>query len=102
MHDLLSDSENWIKEARDFWLSKGIKLEPGSQVKDIEATESAIGFTFPLDMKELYQVVNGFENFDWTPGMISIWSLKRIEKEYMAASDKRFVGFCDFLISLSG
>src|ERR1700743_3702634 len=98
MHDLSSDDKNWVQEARDFWLSRGIKLEPGSQVKDIEATEAAVGFIFPLDMKELYRVFNGFENCDWTPGMISIWPLKRIEKEYVAAADKSFVGFCDFLI----
>ena len=99
MSDLSTDIKNWVQVARDFWLARAIKLENGAKPEDIESTESFIGFVFPSEMKELYNTVNGFENWDWTPGMISIWPLERIRDEYKTGDDRNFVGFCDFLIN---
>jgi hypothetical protein len=93
------DDNDWVQLTKSLWLSKGINLEPGARSENVEATEIAIGFVFPLDMKKLYKVVNGFENWDWTPGMISMWPMERIREEYLTGNDKNFVGFCDFLIN---
>jgi hypothetical protein len=77
----------------------GLQLESGARLEDIEATELCIGFTFPPDMKELYQVVNGFKNWGWTKNMISVWPMERIREEYGTSRDKIFIGFCDYLIN---
>jgi hypothetical protein len=99
MNHLSINDNYWVQVTKSLWLSKGIKLEPGAKIEDIESTEAAVGVSFPLDMKELYKVVNGFENWDWTPGMISVWPMERIREEYLISDDKNFVGFCDFLIN---
>jgi SMI1/KNR4 family protein SUKH-1 len=99
MNNLPPDKNHWIQAARDLWASQGINLETGAKAEDIESTESFVGFVFPLEMKELYKGVNGFENWDWTPGMISLWPMERIREEYKTGDDKNFVAFCDFLIN---
>jgi hypothetical protein len=94
-----SNPIHWTSIAMDYWSSLGISLQAGAHLEEIARTESAVGFAFPADMRELYQRVNGFRNFDWTPGMISIWPLDRIRVEYLEGEDRNFVGFCDFLIN---
>jgi cell wall assembly regulator SMI1 len=82
------DDNDWVQLTRSLWLSKGINLEAGAKLEDIEATEVLVGFIFPLEMKDLYKVVNGFQNWDWTPGMISMWPMERIREEYLTGDDK--------------
>jgi hypothetical protein len=100
MQELPIDSNYWVQATRSLWLNRGLKLESGALIADIESTELAVGFQFPADMKELYLVVNGFRDWDMdVDNMISIWPMERIREEYKANSDKNFVGFCDFLIN---
>jgi len=100
MQEPPSDKYNWVTAMRTLWLQRGIKLEPGVPLTEIEATELNVGIQFPSDMKELYQVVNGFKDSDMDlSSMISIWSIERIREEHLASPDKNFVGFCDYLIN---
>jgi cell wall assembly regulator SMI1 len=63
----------WVQTTKEAWLSQRIKLKPGTQHETIEATETAVGFNFPTEMSALYQMVNGFKDWDWTKGMICLW-----------------------------
>lgn len=65
----------------------------------IKTFEARIDFQFPPDFRELYQKVNGFEDFDWNIHMFSLWSLDRIAKEYQKDDDDNYVGFFDYLIN---
>lgn len=94
-----SDIEAWVKATKKEWLSKLINLEPGTQQGTIDETEAVIGFKFPMEMRALYLVVNGFKDCAWTKGMISLWPMARIQEEYHLCRDKNFVGFCDYLIN---
>ena len=99
MQEIPIDNNPWIQATRSLWLKRGLKLESGAPIADIESTELALGFSFPSDMKALYQVVNGFRDCDMdVDSMISIWPMERIREEYNAGKDKNFVGFCDYCI----
>ena len=100
MQALPIDINPWVQVTRSLWLKRDLKLEPGASIADIESTELELDFHFPADMKDLYQVVNGFKDWDMdVDSMISIWPMERIRDEYHAGSDKNFIGFCDFLIN---
>jgi hypothetical protein len=99
MMELTPDNSHWAHSVKDLWLLSGLNLEFGTQVEDMECTESFVGFKFPPDMKELYQLVNGFKDWDSNKSTISIWPMVRIRDEYETSRDKNFVGFCDYLIN---
>lgn len=100
MQDEPTDNNLWSEATHSLWLNRGLKLEPGASIADIEATELEVGFQFPADMKALYLVVNGFRDWDMDlPSVVSIWPMERIREEYITNSDKNFVGFGDFLIN---
>ncbi len=90
--------QNWIQEAISRWNATKVKLNPPASLLDIEKAELALNFKFSEDFKQLYLVVNGFEDCDWQQHMFSFWSLDRILNEYKESDDKDFIGFCDFLI----
>jgi hypothetical protein len=90
---------NWVEAAKKGWLSIPIKIQPGVPRELIATVEAAIGFSFPDDMRALYQVVNGFKDGDWAQGMIFLWPMEQIREEYKMNGDPNFVGFCDFLIN---
>jgi len=93
------DLHVWAVATRKEWLSQSIKLEPGALLEAIALTETAVGYTFPTEMQILYQFVDGFNNWDWTEGMISLWPMLRIREEYKTNGNPNFVGFADFLIN---
>jgi|SRR5476651_2182357 len=90
--------ENWIQDAIDCWNSSNTDINPPASISEIENVEIVLKFKFPEDFKQLYLVVNGFENYEWQEHMFSFWSLDRIVEEYKEFSDNDFIGFCDFLI----
>jgi hypothetical protein len=94
-----SDILSWTDRAILVWTNSGIKFQPGVSLNIITSYEAQLDFQFQLDFKELYQKVNGFEDFDWNKHMFSLWSLERILKEYRENNDNNYVGFCDYLIN---
>jgi hypothetical protein len=99
MNHSLFEIEAWVEATKKEWLSKQIKLEPGAQPGTIDDTEAVADFKFPIEMRALYLVVNGFKDCDMTEGMISLWPMERVQEEYHLCGDKNFVGFCDYLIN---
>lgn len=93
------DLQSWAEAVKREWLSKLIKIEPGATPESIAETEAAVSFSFPEDMRALYLMVDGFKDWDWTEGMISVWPMDRIREEYEINRDRNFVGFCDYLIN---
>jgi hypothetical protein len=93
------DFHSWAAVTKKDWLSRSIKLEPGARPEEIALTEEAVDFAFPTEMQVLYQLVDGFNNWDWTEGMISLWPMQRIREEYKVNRNSNFVGFADFLIN---
>ena len=87
----------WTDSVISFWKSKGIHLQSGATLEEIEETEKIVGIKFPEDFKVLYSKVDGFRDNDWNENMISLWPLSRIHDEYGRYPD--FVGFSDFLIN---
>ncbi|MBN9385451.1 MAG: hypothetical protein J0H74_32155 [Chitinophagaceae bacterium] len=93
------DFHAWATATKKEWLSKSIKLERGASPEAIVLAEAATSFSFPTEMRILYQLVDGFNNWDWTEGMISLWPMQRIREEYKLNENPNFVGFADFLIN---
>ncbi|MEN0053336.1 MAG: SMI1/KNR4 family protein [Mucilaginibacter sp.] len=91
--------ENWIEEVITKWQLEGVRLNPPAAISDIEEVESILDFRFPEDFKAFYSVINGFDGLDWQEHMFTFWPLKLIIEDFEAASDKSFIGFCDFLIN---
>jgi hypothetical protein len=54
MNHIPIDDMHWVQTAKNLWLSNGINLEAGSQLKDIEATESAVGLRRDYAIFESY------------------------------------------------
>jgi cell wall assembly regulator SMI1 len=77
-----SEILGWTGQAILTWTNSGIKLQQGLSLNTIMDFEEQLNFQFPQDFKELYQKVNGFEDFEWNKQMFSLWSLNRILKEY--------------------
>jgi hypothetical protein len=94
-----SEILGWTGEAILTWTNSGIKLRQGHSLNAIVDFEEQLNFQFPQDFKELYQKVNGFEDFEWNKHMFSLWSLDRILKEFQEDDNNNYVGFCDYLIS---
>jgi hypothetical protein len=93
-----SQTLSWTDRAISTWTKSGIKLQSGLSLDVIMHFEMQLGFQFPPDFRELYQKVNGFEDFDWNKDMFSLWSLERILKEYKEDDNDNYVGFCDYFI----
>lgn len=91
--------ENWINEAISKWNLAKTRLNSGASVTEIENAETLLNFKFPSDFKNLYLVVNGFQELDWQEHMFYFWPLERIIEEFTDSSDKNFIGFCDFLLA---
>jgi hypothetical protein len=94
-----SEILGWAGQAILTWTNSGIKLQQGLSLNTIMDFEEQLNFQFPQDFKELYQKVNGFEDFEWNKHMFSLWSLDRILKEFQEDDNNNYVGFCDYLIS---
>src|ERR1700761_1498076 len=91
--------ERWIEEALDSWEMSQTKLNPPASILEIEKVEGFLQFKFPEDFKQLYTVINGFQDLDWQEHMFCFWSLDRIVDEFESSNDKNFIGFCDFLLA---
>jgi hypothetical protein len=94
-----SDILSWTDEAISTWTKNGIKFQAGLSLEVIMTFEVQLHFRFPPDFRELYQKVNGFEDFYLNKHMFSLWSLERILKEYREDNDDNYLGFCDYLIN---
>jgi hypothetical protein len=92
--------ENWVRDAVNHWVIKAIRLNPGCTVDQFENVEALLGLKFPKEFKQLYLTVNGFVDFEWDANMFSIWSLERIVNEFNDSTDKEFVVFCDYFLSV--
>jgi hypothetical protein len=90
---------SWTDQAILLWKEKSIKLNAGLSQNEIAEFEKLLNFTFPQDFIELYQKVNGFEDFEWNNELFSLWSLDRISKEYQEGNSEKYIGFCDYLIN---
>jgi SMI1 / KNR4 family (SUKH-1) len=91
--------KNSIIDILQQWREERIKLNPAASSGLITEVETAMGFSFPEEFKELYTQVNGFSDYDWRENMFSIWPLERILEEYNGSDDKNFIAFSDFLIN---
>lgn len=91
--------ETWINEAISKWNLAKTKQNHGASIADIENAENILNFKFPADFKNLYLVVNGFQDLDWQEHMFYFWPIDRIIEEYAVSSDEDFIGFCDFLLA---
>jgi hypothetical protein len=91
--------ENWILKAVHSWESSNTQMNPPALISEIEKAEVALNFKFPEDFKQLYQVVNGFPNLAWQEHMFCFWPLEMIIEESERWTDKKFIGFCDFLLA---
>ncbi len=92
-------NSNWIDQAISFWQEKGIKLNTGLSKNEIAEFEKLLNYSFPQEFIELYQKVNGFEDFGWNNEMFSLWSLDRVLKEYQESNVENYIGFSDYLIN---
>ncbi|GAB5524140.1 MAG: hypothetical protein Roseis2KO_20120 [Roseivirga sp.] len=82
------------------WKSKGIGLNPGASLKQIQRLEVQIDFQFPESCKNVYQSVNGFNDWDWTPNMFSFFPIERIKEEYETKGYwKDFIPIFDYMIN---
>lgn len=89
----------WTAKIIKLWKSQKIDFSPPATIEAINTTEEIINFQFPDDFKEFYLKLDGFEDWDWTKNMFSIWPLARIVEEYHNESDKSFIVFADYLIN---
>lgn len=91
--------DSWPNSIFTFWKSKGIAFNDTDATEEslLEA-EKAIHFEFPVSFRQFYKIANGFEAYDWTENMISIWCIERIVEEYPFRNHTNFVAFADFLI----
>ena len=92
--------ENWVQIVIEKWRSEGVKLNSPATIANIEKTESAIGFKFPDDFKELYLKMDGFEGLDWQEHMCTFWPLKMIIEEFDEL-EYNFVGFSDYFLKIN-
>jgi len=90
--------ENWIQDAILKWKSEGVKLNPPATIAEIEKAEVVLDFNFPDDFKQLYLVVNGFEDWDMQEHNFSFWPLDRIMEQHGEGNNKSFIGFSDWAI----
>jgi hypothetical protein len=90
---------NWTREIISQWKVQNINLNTGAIKDNIAELEKQLDFKFPTDFHEMYMVVNGFANDDWTSNMFSLWPLLRILKEYQEGENLDFIGFCEYLIN---
>lgn len=88
-----------IDKIKEKWTNENIKLSPPATPESIKTAEEMIDFHFPDDFKEFYLKLDGFEDWDWTKNMFSIWPLARILEEYHNENDKSFIVFADYLIN---
>jgi|NorSeaMetagenome_1021524.scaffolds.fasta_scaffold47927_2 hypothetical protein len=78
------------------WEKFGVDLNSNASQKEISDLETEINFQFPVNFKNLYLRVNGFDGIDLSFNLFSFCSLSRIKEEY---NNKDFIPICDFLIS---
>jgi cell wall assembly regulator SMI1 len=91
--------QEWAESVIELWRVEGIELNPGASEDEIAEVEKRIDVKFPLSFIVLHRMADGFKDWEWNYHMFSIWSLKRIEEEYVTGKDKNYVGICDFLIN---
>lgn len=89
------------------WLRQGIKLRPGVSKSEVTAYETKYDVCLPEDMREVFAVVNGFDNRNGEEvdnDMITFCSLEEIEPlngsdwDVATAAESYFV-FADWSIS---
>jgi hypothetical protein len=90
--------ESWISDAVAQWKASGTKLNLPASISEIETAENTLDFKFPDDFKQLYLVMNGFEDWDMQEHSFSFWPLDRIIAEHNESDNKSFIGFSDWLI----
>jgi hypothetical protein len=62
---------------RSYWLSIGVKVQPGASTEELEAFERRYGVRLPDDVRAFLQVVNGFEEGEWDTEMVEWYSISR-------------------------
>lgn len=81
------------------WKEQGIAINEGTSSDAITKLENQIGFKFPEDFKMVYQIFNGFRDYD-SYNLYSILPLNKIKEEYENEIDEdTFIPICDFLIA---
>ena len=67
---------------KTYWLGQGIKLRRGATESETAAYEAKYGVRLPEDMREVFSVVNGFDNRkgqEVDNEMITFFSLEKIK-----------------------
>lgn len=88
-----------IIEIIEYWKQSEVNLNDGISLKKIEMLEKRISFKFPQAFKFFYNEINGFKDCDWSENMFTLYSIERIEEEYLDSQNEMFVPFCDYLIN---
>ena len=89
-----------FQRALERWRQERIQVSPPADLSEIEGTFSKLNYPLSDDVRRLYQLANGFKNYDmdklWT-----LWPLERIIEENQEYSEqpKDVLWFSDFLIS---
>jgi hypothetical protein len=87
-----------IELIKTYW--KGIELNSGASLQQIEELEREINFQLPDEFKQLYKELNGFKDRDWTENMFELLPLSRIKDEYeYKGNDENFIPIFDYLIA---
>jgi len=89
------------------WLRQGIKLRPGASESEVTNFEAKYDVCLPEDMREVFAVVNGFDNRNGDEvdnDMTTFFSLEEIERLNasawgIAAATESYFVFADWSIS---
>ena len=92
-------NQSWVQSVIRGWAAANIELRSGASAASINDIAQSICFPFPDDFIPLYLQMDGFDNWDWTPTMFSIWPMERILEEYDPDDKNGFIGFCDYLVN---
>ncbi len=80
-----------VKELIDRWRLAGVGLQADATEEEIGILETLLGARLPDDVRALYALANGMQDFDHDGWLVSLWSVQRIlaERELSTGSDER-------------
>jgi hypothetical protein len=86
----------WSISVADRYKKIGLELSVGVNDDEIIAVERELDFQFDEDFKALYKCFGGFRDNDWTPELVSLWTLQRVVEQ----ASINFVPFADYSIGI--
>ena len=93
-----AETITWVDETVAYWKSISLKLNPGASDEKAVYCEMQMDFKFSQDFKDFHKKMDGFEDYEWSEDMMSLWSYDRILKEFNEEGRPDYVTICDYLI----